>query len=84
MKIRCPNCGSPVIVNGFGRKPLGIRFIKVCEALQHGSTVSAAAEILDCSVAYIYKVCKLRGKMPKEYMERLAVFLSKNKNRFGK
>jgi hypothetical protein len=58
-----------VVVNGFGRRPLAIPFTKVHEALECSSTVLAAAEILGCSVAYIYKVCKLLGKMPKDYMK---------------
>jgi hypothetical protein len=69
MKIQCPNCGETVVVHGFGRKPLQIRFIKICEVLHHSSTVVAAAEILGCSAAYIYKVCKLKGKMPKDFMK---------------
>jgi hypothetical protein len=69
MKIRCPKCGTRVVVHGLGRKPLAIPFIKVREALERSSTTRAAAEILGCSVAYIYKVCKLHGKMPKDYMK---------------
>jgi hypothetical protein len=68
MRIKCPKCGAAVAVKGIGRRPLVIPFIKVREALERSSTTRAAAEILDCSVAYIYKTCKLRGKMPKDYM----------------
>jgi hypothetical protein len=69
MKIQCQKCGAAVAVKGIGRRPLAIPFTKVCEALQYSSTVLAAAEILGCSVPYIYKICKLRGKMPKDYMK---------------
>jgi hypothetical protein len=69
MRIKCPKCGETVAVKGLGRRPLPIPFIKVREALERSSTTRAAAEILGCSVSYIYKVCSLRGKMPKDYMK---------------
>jgi hypothetical protein len=69
MIIRCPNCGGQVVVKGFGRRPLAIPFTKVREALERSSTTRAAAEILGCSVPYLYKVCKLKGKMPKDYIK---------------
>jgi hypothetical protein len=69
MRIKCPKCGETVAVKGLGRRPLAIPFTKVCEALQYSSTTVAAAEILGCSVPYIYKVCKLNGKMPKDFMK---------------
>ena len=38
------HCGGPVVVDGLGRKPLGIPFIKVCEALQAYQDRGQAAE----------------------------------------
>ncbi len=66
MIIRCPHCGESVQVNGIGRKPLNITVINVCDALQISPTVSRAAEKLNCSRGYIYKVLKEQGTNPKE------------------
>jgi len=55
---QCPYCGKPVTIKGIGRKPLGIPVKKVCDALKARSTVSAAAQALGCSRAYIYKTLK--------------------------
>jgi DNA invertase Pin-like site-specific DNA recombinase len=49
--------------NRFGRKPLPIPVINVCDALQDSSSVLAAAEKLHCSRAYIYKVAKSYKKV---------------------
>jgi len=61
MKIRCPNCGHSVVVNGLGRRPLNIPLKNVCEALRAHCSVVAAAQELGCSEAYIFKVLKANG-----------------------
>ena len=61
MIIQCPNCGKQVVVNGLGRKPLNIPLKNVCEALQAHRNVGAAAQELNCSEAYIFKVLKDNG-----------------------
>lgn len=58
MKVQCPNCGEPVVVNGIGRKPLNISVNNVCDALRLHCSVGAAANELRCSRAYIYKILK--------------------------
>lgn len=61
MKIRCPNCGQKVLVSGLGRKPLNIPLKNVYESLQKHHSVMAAANELNCSQAYIFKVLKANG-----------------------
>ena len=61
MKVQCPHCGKPVAVNGLGRKPLNIPLKNVCEALQSHRSVGAAAQELNCSQGYIFKVLKANG-----------------------
>ena len=61
MIIPCPNCGEKVVVNGLGRKPLNIPLKNVCDASQTSGNISAAANSLGCSRAYIYKVLKANG-----------------------
>lgn len=51
-----------------GRKALNIPVTKVCDALASGRTVLAAANILGCSRAYIYRELKAAGKKPKDYL----------------
>jgi len=66
MIVQCPNCGKPVLVNGFGCRPLNIAVTKVCDALRAQRSVLAAANELECSRAYIYKVLKANGLKPKD------------------
>jgi len=61
MKVRCPNCGEPISVNGLGRKPLNIPLKIVCDALQAHHNVMAAAQELSCSEGYIFKILKDNG-----------------------
>jgi hypothetical protein len=61
MKVQCPNCGKPVMVNGLGRKPLNIPLKIVCEALQAYRSVDSAAKELGCSQGYIFKTLKDNG-----------------------
>ena len=61
MIVQCPYCGKPVVVNGFGRRPLNCGVTKVCDALQAHGNVLAASNELGCSRAYIYKVLKANG-----------------------
>ena len=61
MIVQCPNCGHSVRVNGLGRKPLNIPLKNVCEALRAHCSVTAAAQELGCSEAYIFGVLKANG-----------------------
>ena len=66
MIVQCPHCGKPVVVNGLGRKGLNIPFKNVYEALQLYRDVGQAAQELNCSVGYIYGICKEHGMRPKD------------------
>jgi hypothetical protein len=66
MIIPCPHCGKSVVVNGLGRKPLNIPLKNVCEALQTYRSVGAAAQELNCSQGYIFKVLKDNGLKVKQ------------------
>ena len=61
MIVICPHCGSPVPVNGLGRKPLNIPLKNVLESLQAYRDVKAAAIELGCSPSYIFGVLKNNG-----------------------
>ena len=61
MIVQCPHCGKPVVVNGLGRKPLNIPLKNVCESLQAHRNVVVAANELNCSQGYIFKVLKDNG-----------------------
>lgn len=58
MIVQCPHCGNPVVVNGLGRKPLNIPLKNILESLEAHRNVVAAAQELNCSEAYIFKVLK--------------------------
>lgn len=75
MIVNCPHCGEPVVVNGFGRRPLNIVVTKVCDALRLHRSVSVAAENLGCSRAYIYKVLKAVGLTPAGVIKGVATKL---------
>ena len=66
MIVQCPQCGQSVVVNGLGRKPLNIPLKNVCEALQAHCSVVAAAQELNCSQGYIFKVLKANGLKMKD------------------
>ena len=70
MKVVCQNCGKEVIVSGLGRKAFNMPVIKVCDALRLYDTVSATAEKLGCSRAYIYKVLKAEGLTVNEVLTK--------------
>ena len=61
MLVRCPHCGKSVMVNGLGRKRLNIPLKNVCESLRAHRNVVAAAQELNCSQGYIFKVLKANG-----------------------
>jgi len=75
MKIVCPKCGAKIdlaevlqqnavekpTASSLGRKPLGIPFVTVCDAIGNYSTVQGAADWLGCSRGYLYKVLKAHG-----------------------
>lgn len=61
MIVQCPHCGKTVVVSGLGRKPLNIPLKNVLEALQAHHGVAAAAQQLNCSQGYIFKVLKDNG-----------------------
>jgi hypothetical protein len=69
MKVRCPHCGKSVVVNGLGRKPLNIPLKNVCEALRVHRSVAAAAQELNCSEGYIFKVLKANGLRLKDVIK---------------
>ncbi len=46
MKVRCPNCGERIVVNGLGRKPFNMPVTEVCDALQlYRSVLAAVADV---------------------------------------
>ena len=61
MLVQCPHCGGTVAVNGLGRKRLNIPLKNVCESLKAHCNVVAAANELNCSQAYIFKILKDNG-----------------------
>jgi hypothetical protein len=61
MIVICPHCGSPVPVNGLGRKPLNIPLKNVLEFLRIHRNVAAAAKELGCSPSYVFGVLKKDG-----------------------
>ena len=61
MKVRCPNCGEPVMVSGLGRPRLNITLNKVCETLISHCSVAEAAKELGCSEGYIFNALKADG-----------------------
>ena len=61
MLVQCPHCGGMVAVNGLGRKQLNIPLKNVCESLKAHRSVAAAANKLNCSKGYIFKVLKDNG-----------------------
>ena len=61
MKVQCPHCGKPVLVNGLGRKRLNIPLKNVCESLQAHKNIKEAANELNCSQGYIFGVLKVNG-----------------------
>ncbi|MFC1945467.1 hypothetical protein ACFLWF_01795 [Chloroflexota bacterium] len=70
MKINCPSCGKPVVVNGLGRKRLDIPLKNICDELQAHKNVKTAAEQLNCSSGYIFKVLKANGLKLKDVIEK--------------
>ncbi|MCX5998159.1 MAG: hypothetical protein NTU41_00820 [Chloroflexi bacterium] len=73
MRVRCPHCGRTVVVNGIGRKPLDMPVTIVCDALMFHGSVLAAADALNCSRAYVYKVLKAGGLTAKDVINRQRV-----------
>ncbi len=69
MKVRCPNCGNEISINGLGRRPLSIPLINICDSIKAQHGVRAAAQELGCSPAYIFKVLKSHGLTIKLLME---------------
>jgi hypothetical protein len=71
--IICPVCGAEIpFLGSIGRKPLNHSVKNVCDAVQHSSTVSAAAKELDCSRSYIYKVLKEQKTTPEAIRRQVA------------
>ena len=61
MKVTCEHCGQTTEVKGLGRKRFNIPLKNVCDALQTYHSVAAAAQELNCSQGYIFKVLKANG-----------------------
>lgn len=68
MKIKCPQCGNLVTVNGLGRQKRNIPVKLICDTLRDSCTITLAAKTLNCSRGYIYDVLKQIGKSPKEFI----------------
>lgn len=68
MMVSCPHCGGGFEVRGKGRKPLALTVTTVCDAIGKGGNVPAAAEKLDVSRGYIYKVLKTAGLLAKDFV----------------
>lgn len=62
MTMVCPHCGKKIdharTTRSDGRKGYEIPSQTICDTLQVVHTIPAAAEKLDCSTSYIYKVLK--------------------------
>ena len=86
MIIQCPNCGEKVVVKGFGRKPLNIPLKNVCECLKEYRNVERAAQELECSQGYIFKVLKANGLKLKDVFKGVGPGLlhSKTKRQPGR
>ena len=70
MKVKCSNCGETISVNGLGRKRLNIPLKNVCESLRKQRSVAGAAEELNCSEAYIFKVLKTNGLSSRDVINK--------------
>ena len=70
MKVVCQNCGTEVIVKGLGRKALNMPVTIVCDKLRVCKDVGMAAELLNCSPAYLYKVLKAKGLKMKDFTKK--------------
>ncbi len=68
MKVKCSNCGKSIVVNGLGRKPFNMSVTEVYDALRLHCSVSGAANHLECSRAYIYKILKAHGMTPADFI----------------
>jgi hypothetical protein len=72
MIVTCPHCGKSVVVDNLGRKRLNIPLKNVCESLRAHRNVVAAAQELNCSQAYIFKVLKDNGLRLKDVINNKA------------
>ena len=70
MLVKCPHCGKSVMVKGLGRKAFNMPVTNVCDALRLHHSVPAAANELECSRAYIYKVLKANGLKLKDLVNK--------------
>ena len=61
MLVECPHCGASIGVKGLGRKRLDIPLKNICESLHVYGSARMAADKLNCSQGYIYKVLKENG-----------------------
>lgn len=58
MKIRCPDCGKEITVNGLGRKKLEVPVKNIYNSLALGKSITTVANELHCSRAYVYQKLK--------------------------
>ena len=58
MNVVCPHCHQSVTVSGLGRPKLDMPVINVYDAIRRHKTITGAAEALEVSRGYIYKVLK--------------------------
>ena len=80
MKIQCPTCGQDIVVDGFGRRPLNITVNNVYDALRRHPNITAAANELGCSRAYIYMVLKENKVDIKDFVDPARQRKSKTKH----
>ena len=73
MKVQCSNCGESITVNNLGRRPFDMPVTKVYDALRLYRSVSGAANNLECSRAYIYKILKIHGVTPADVINSRVV-----------
>jgi len=69
--VVCPHCGRKMALtkrNRLGRKPLNLSVQNICDTLQDCRDIALAAQKLDCSRGYIYKMLKEQGRSPRDYI----------------
>ena len=71
MKVICPICGTAIVVNGLGRKPLNVPLIKIRDTLLLHGNVRETANSLGCSPGFVYKILKINGLTPLEVLNGL-------------
>jgi len=84
MKIKCPNCGTTIVVNNIRRPRLPIPVKNVYDALRECRSIHLAAEELGCSAGYIYNLLRKEGRTLGEFLPAEVPGLDSAENRQGK